>query len=191
MRIKQALFGILLLVITGCSSQQPNLVHDSVTDLLQPKPGMARIAVYYPESRLWKGTDVDLALGARSGCTLKSGTFSLYDVTPGKLPVAAARCDGSAATQLVLQNIQPGQVYYIQIVPNDHSVLGLLASSGVPSTQNPKEDDYHISAVKPGDKIPAAPVQQLSHSEGPAFVIDLMDEKRAAEQLHTLKMVAG
>ncbi|HEU5046461.1 MAG TPA: hypothetical protein VFT64_01310 [Rickettsiales bacterium] len=191
MRIKQVLFGILLLVVTGCSSDKPSYVHDSVTDMMHPKPGMARIAVYYPASHFWKDTDVNLSLGARSGCTLKSGTFSLYDVTPGRLPVAASRCDGSAPTQLVLQNVQPDQVYYIQIVPNDSSVLGLFASSGVPSTKNPKEDDYHISAVKPGDKIPEAAPQQLNHAEGPTFVIDLIDEKRALEQLHTLKMVAG
>jgi hypothetical protein len=130
---------------------------------------MARLIVYYPYSRFWSGRifgmPADVNINANPSCRLASGNFFLEDVLPGKVALAVAICNGNAYTRLTL-NTEANKRYYIQIIPKDQSLLGRIASHGIPENKD-----------------------KTQHAEGPAFVIDVINEPTAGAQLGSLKIM--
>lgn len=187
MRLKTVLISMIVLVTAACSGS-PEIVHDSLPDLLMPKPGMAKLVVYSPHSYVWSNITANIGLGGTTGCKLKNSTFALYDVTPGQLYVSASLCNGNGVSVLKIQ-IEPGQKYYVQVIPNDPSLAGVIAGSGVPTTKNPKLEEPSDREVISG-KVTQKPEIMQTHAEGTAFQIDLIDEQQAIRQLHTLKMLS-
>lgn len=172
MRFAGALVSVIMLVVSGCDGSSAPLPSNPLPyseNWFQPDPGLARLIVYYPYSRFWSGRifgmTADVNVNSNPSCRLTSGNFFLEDVYPGKTAIAVAVCNGNAYTKLTLKT-DPNQHYYIQIRPKDESLLGLIASHGIPENK-----------------------EKTKHAEGSAFIIDVIDEPTAKTQLGSLKIM--
>ena len=167
MRTRITTVGIitLFLMFTGCSNPIPTYNADTLTTMLAPQPGMAKLVVFYPYSYTWSGTVADVK-DSGQGCRLKSGSFILRDIAPGKQTVSVTQCNGNEISTFILI-ARAGRKYYLQVIPNDKSVAGRLAQ--------------YNSNVKlaTGD----------AHVEGSAFYLDMVDESYAAGFLPWEKQV--
>jgi len=160
MRLGMFLQGMIILMLAGCGSQPVTPVSN---EMLRFGDGMAKLVVYYPYSSIWSDVPANVGVAGTQGCRLKSGTFFIQDVPAGEQEVSAALCNGTGTARLPL-HLQAGQKYYIQIMPNDPSVLGIIAGYGVSVTAG------------------------SAHAQSTIFYIDLVDEQIAAKQLNSLKI---
>jgi hypothetical protein len=160
MRFRNLLAGIACILLAGCSAPSSSVPADTLST---PKAGMAKLIVYYPYSSYWSNWPANVSIGAAGNCRLKSGTFTAYDIKPGENIVYATLCNGSEGVFLKF-NSEVGRTYYMQVVPNDHSLLGLIAGSDISMTEG------------------------ATHAESAAFAIDLMDKEKALQQLKLLAL---
>lgn len=162
MHIRNLLAGIACILLAGCSAPSSSVPADA---LAPPKAGMAKLIVYYPYSSYWSNWPANVSVREAGHCRLKSGTFIAYDIRPGENIISTALCNGSEGVFLKF-NGEVGKTYYMQIVPNDHSLLGLIAGSGISMTEG------------------------ATHAESAAFAIDLMDKEKALQQLKPLALAS-
>lgn len=157
MRARITAIGIvaLLLSLTTCSPV-PTYNADTLTSMLSSKSGMATLVVFYPYSYAWSDRVADVKTSGVPGCRLKSGTFTLQDIAPGKQTVNVSLCNGNAISTFTLV-AKAGEKYYIQTIPNDKSAVGRIAQ-------------YNSNVKLNTGK---------AHVEGPAFFLDLVDESYA------------
>ena len=162
MRTKITVTGIIsfFLLLTSCSNPISQYSADTLTTMLSPKPGMAKLVVFYPYSYVWSDRVADVKITGSQGCRLKSGKFILEDIAPGKQTINVSLCNGNEISTFTLIAKEGGK-YYIQTIPNDKSVAGRVAQ--------------YNSNVKLGTG--------RTHVDGPAFYRDLVDESYAASFL--------
>jgi hypothetical protein len=176
------------LLLSGCSAEKPAYSADSLHDMLRPKEGMAKLAVYYPTSRIWSGTVADVTVEGAEACRLRSGSFMLRDIPPGKTPVFISLCNGNGVTRMMLY-ADAGQTYFLQVVPYDKSVSGLIAGHGLQMTENPPENEsLHLPPKLTGAALEANE-RRKTHAEGTAFYLDRMEEPYALKQMESLQLV--
>lgn len=159
---------IALLFVAGCSNPIPQYKADTLTSMLEPKPGMAKLVIYYPYSYVWSDRIADVKETGVQNCRLKSGNFILRDISPGKQTINVSLCNGNEISTFTLV-ARAGQKYYLQVLPNDKSLAGIAAR-------------YNSNVrMATGD----------AHVEGPAFYLDLTDESYAVSRLLWEKQVAA
>lgn len=166
----------MAVALAGCGKPPPPT---PVSDIaLLPKDGMAKVIVYYPHARLWKGNKVDVVVNnaITQKCRMTTGHFLTRDVPPGDVPISASLCNGNGVTRFILK-AEAGKTYYLQVMPKDDSIEGRIAARGTKT--NPLPDP------PPADPIPKV---QLFHAEGTAFYIDLMDESYARPRIDSLRL---
>ncbi len=154
---------IAVALLTGCSSSTAQYTPETLTGMLQPKPGMAKLIVYYPYSYASSDITASAKANGQKPCALKAGTFAVSDLHPGIETVSVSLCTGSGISTLKIKTLA-GRKYYVQVLPNDKSVLGRISEYGFKTTES-----------------------KYTHSENGAFYLDLTDEGYAIKQLLYMK----
>ncbi len=186
MRLAAIAIGVML-VFSGCSEEKPSYSPDALNDMLRPKDGMAKLVVYYPRARIWSDTVADVTVQGTEACRLKSGSFMLYDVPTGADLVSVSLCNGNGITQMKV-HADAGHIYYLQVIPRDQSIAGLIAGHGIKMTENPDEPEPLRLPPKPTDAEITAGEIRRTHAEGTAFYLDRMDAQSAMKLLESLKL---
>ncbi len=109
-------------------------------------------------------------------CKLKSGSYLVKEIAPGKQSIAVLFCGMPGVSHLYMKAVA-GETYYIRITPYDSSFTGII--SGYPSENIPTDTPVHkqSSVIKNQDG-------SLVH-EGP-FAIERLDKAVALEALRPL-----